>query len=298
MVDTEAKPLQAQFDVGNYETETEEGSGFEPGVRYTFRIDKEPVGKYMQYGKTPNPITIEGQTFTPSGLYVLSKKIPKDLAKSYYAHPDQFEIFAIGEVSGQQALVPGRDFGKFKDFLTPTIKFAWKCEEQNNRLIFQDLGDAAHPVVNPAHPEWESISVKLGRKLGYVPPESKVNGKPNPEKFNWGFLHVGVEITAEVVKIPSKDPKYRDTDTIDIDTIQLVSADGRANPQTKITTDDIDADMKVLIMENAEGAKNQSEVFKKVIDALKEKKVAYNSKQKSELLSAIDKMKNAKEILA
>ncbi len=284
MVDNEAKPLQAQFDVGELEAETEEGIGFEPGTRYTFSIDKEPQGKYMQYGAK--------RTDGLAGLYVMSKKIPADLFASYQKHPDQFEIFTAGEINGQQALVPGKDFDKFKQFLTPTIKLGWKCKE-NGRLVFMDLGDATSPRVNSTHPEWESVSVRLARRMGYNVPEPKINGKPNPEKFNWSFLHVGVEISAETLTVKSKDPQYKDQIALDIDTIELLGADGKVEPQTKIVTDDIDADLKIKILEAAEGAKTPAEIFKKVVAAEK-----FDSKQKASLLAAITRMKDAKEILA
>lgn len=286
MVDNEAKPLQAQFDVGDLEVGTEEGIGFEPGTRYTFSIDKEPQGKYMQYGAK--------RTDGLAGLYVMSKKIPAELLASYQKHPDQFEIFTAGEINGQQALVPGKDFDKFKQFLTPTIKLGWKCKE-NNRLVFMDLGDATSPRVNTTHPEWESVSVRLARRLGINVPEPKINGKPNPEKFNWSFLHVGVEISAETLNIKSKDPQYRDQIALDIDTIERLGAGGAAaDPQAKLPTDDIDADLKIKIMEAATDAKTPAEVFKKIVAAEK----GMDSKSKASLLAAITRMKDAKEILA
>lgn len=291
MSETESKPLQAQFDVDDYDAETVEGTGFEygTGTKYTFTINKPPVGTYMQYGKN--------RTDGLANLYVLDKKkCPKELQDSYFAHPDQYEIFVPGEINGQQALVPGKDFKQFVPYMTRVIKLGWKCEE-NNRLVFMDLRDVSNPIVKPDHPEWESHSVKLGRALGYEAPLPKINGKPNPEKFKWDFLHVGLKVSAEVALLKSKDPAYKDTTVLDVSTIEVVGADGKPEPQ-KTLESDVSDDMKVLIIEHADGAKSITEIFKKIDAAKKAEKSPLTSPQKSELMAAITKMKDAKEILA
>ena len=294
MVDSEAKPLQAVFDIGNEEVDVEEGTGFEPRVEYTFSLDREARGTYMTYGKTPKPVTVGERKFTPAGLYVLGKKIPVELHAEYFSHPDQFEIFTPGVVNGQQVLIPGRDFEKFKPFLTQRVHAGWKCKE-NGRLVFMDL--ALPFKVNPGHPEFENDVTHLARKLGYEPPVAKINGKPNPEKANLGFLHAGIEIIAEIVTIKSNNPQYKDTIAIDIDTIKIVGAEGRTSPQAKISIDDIDAELQMQIEEAAEGCTKESEVFKKMKDDAAAEKKTYTSTEKTAILDAIRRMKDAGKIL-
>ena len=293
-METEAKPLQATFDIDGEEFDVEEGVGFSPDETYTFTLDREPTGKFMMYGKTPKPITVEGHTFIPAGLLVLGKKIPKELHIEYLSHPDQFEIFTPGVVNGQQQLVPGKDFEKFRPYMSQVINIGWKCVE-NGRLVFQQLSMPFR--VNPSHPEFENDATALARKFGYEPPQAKINGKPNPEKATLSWLHPGVGIKAKTYMIKSKDPAYRDTVAIDIDSIELVGGEDRTSPQATITTDDIDADLKVSIMEAAEGCSKPAEVFKKIVDEAKKEKRTFTSAQKTDLLAAINRMKDAKEIL-
>ena len=291
MTDNEAKPLQAMFDVGDHEAETVEGTGFEPGTAYTFSIDKEPRGQYMQYGKN--------RTDGLANLFVLAKKAPEDLTIQYHRHPAQFEIFTAGEINGMQALVPGSDFDKFAPFLTPVIKVGWKCQE-NNRIIFMDLGDAGHPVVNPGHPEWESVSVRLGRKMNYDVPEPNINGKKNPEKFSWSFLHMGVKIKAEVVMQKPFKEGGKENPAIDIDTVELLDSNGEAaEPQKTIGDADADNEMKEKIKELAAGCKTRSNVINKVREFIKSQKLnkADESAMLGEYSQMIGKMHDQKQIL-
>ena len=291
MTDTEAKPLQAMFDVGDHEAETVEGTGFEPGTAYTFSIDKEPRGQYMQYGKN--------RTDGLANLYVLSKKTPADLLAQYQKHPAQFEIFTAGEINGMQALVPGADFDKFAAFLTPVIKVGWKCQE-NNRIVFMDLGDAGNPVVNPGHPEWESVSVRLGRKMNYDVPEPQINGKKNPEKFSWSFLHMGVKIKAEVVMIKARTEGGKENPAIDIDTVELLDSNGEAaEPQKKIGDAEADSEMKDKIKELSAGCKTRSNVINNVRTFIRGLKLAKaeEAAMLGEYSQMIGKMHDQKEIL-
>lgn len=281
MVAEQAKPLQATFDIEDEESEVVEGIGFEPGTKYKFSIEKPPQGKYMQYSAAKG------------GLFVLQKKCPEDLAQQYQKHPDQFEIFTAGEINGLQALVPGKDFDKFKPYLNKTVSVAWvhTTDSGQKRLVFMQMNSDEKVAVNPKHPEWESRNVRLARKLGYdVPaPGSK-------EKFNLSFLHPGVTIEAEVVMVKRKGSD-REYPEIDVESIELVSADGTKEPQTKIAEDDIDPEIKMTVLELAEGCKNTVEVIKKV-----KKHLADSGEKDPKVLGqyseAITKMKTRKEILA
>ena len=285
MSDQEVKSLQATFDVGDYDEETVEGVGFEPGVSYQFTIEKEPLGKFMQYG------AVKG------GGFVLQKKCPEELANAYKKHPDQFEIFTTGEINGQQGLIPGKDFDKFRPFLNRTITVAWvySTDDGSKRLIFMSLNGSDKESVNPGHPEWESRNVKLARKLGYEPPEPK-----SKEKFRFDFLHPGVTINAEVVMVQKKgDIKARPQ--IDVDTIKLLDSAGVvSDPQKTLATDGIDPEIKMTILELAEGCKSAIEVIKKVKEHLNKEKLAPAEKTKmlGEYSTAITRMKESKEILA
>lgn len=275
-----AKPLQATFDVDDYEAESVEGIGFEPGVKYTFSIEKQPQGRFMQYGAAKG------------GLFVLSKKAPEDLVAQYQKHPDQFEIFTAGEINGFQALVPGRDFEKFKPYLSKTINVAWvhTTENGSKRLVFMQLNADEKVAVNPGHPEWESRNVKLARKMGVdvPPPGSK-------QKFNLSFLHPGVTIEAEVVMVKRKgsDKEYAE---LDLETITPASGESAA-PAQKTIGDDIDPEIKMTVLELAEGCRNAVEVIKKVKAYLKEQKET-DPKVLGNYSAAITKMKDRKEILA
>ena len=280
MVDKEAKPLQATFDVGDEEYETVEGIGFEPGTKYRFTIEKNPTGQYMQYGQARG------------GLYVLNKKCPPDLANQYQKHPDQFEIFTYGEINGQQALVPGRDFEKFAPFMSKVIDVAFvhSTESGAKRLIFMSL-NAGTPSVNPGHPEWESKETKIARKFGYdVPaPGSK-------EKFNFSWLHPGITIEAEVVMVKQKNSD-KERPQLDIDTIELVDASGEPAKPQKTLADDIDPEVRAVITEFAEGEKSVVAVIKKVKKYLAEQKIT-DPKVLGDYSTAVTRMKDRKEILA
>lgn len=272
----EAKPLQAQFDVDDFDSEVVEGIGFEPGVRYPFSLEKAPTGKYMQYGPAKG------------GLFVLSKKCPSDLSDAYKKHPDQFEIFTAGEINGQQALVPGKDFEKFKPFLSKIIDIAWVYDTgEGKRLVFMSMNASEKVAVNPAHPEWESPIVRLARKLGYIPPDPK-----SKEKFSFSFLHPGVSITAEVLMVKPKN-QDRERPVIDIDTIEVVSSDGKSLEQKQIV-DEIDPEIKMTITELAEGCKKPTELIKKVKEHLKKEN---QLDQIGKYAEAITKMQQSKEIL-
>jgi hypothetical protein len=285
MSEQEAKPLQATFDVGDYDEETVEGVGFEPGVPYQFAIEKEPVGKFMQYGSAKG------------GLYVLQKKCPEELAGAYKKHPDQFEIFTAGEINGQPGLVPGKDFDKFRPYLNRTITVAWVygTDDGSKRFISMTLNGSDKESVNPTHPEWESRNVKLARKLGYEPPEPK-----SKEKFRFDFLHPGVTINAEVVMIQKKgDTRARPQ--IDVETIELLDSTGIvSDPQKTISDDGVDPEIKMTIQELAEGCKSAVEVIKKVKEHLKNEKLTPAEKTKllGDYSTAITRMKENKEILA
>jgi hypothetical protein len=285
MADT--KPLQAQFDPDEIEVEVSEGIGFEPGVMYRFTLEKPATGKYMQYGTQ--------RTDGLAGLYVMSKKCPKDLLEQYHKHPDQFEIFANGEVNGQQALIPGKDYETFKPFLSKTLDVAWvyESEEGGKRLVFMSF-NPDYVSANAKHPgdrAFESPAVILARKLGH-------DIKPK-DKFSWSFLHPGVAIEAEVEMVQRKgDTKERPV--IVFDTIVKAEETGeKVSPQKKIA-DDIDPEVKMTVIELAEGKKTVVEVIKAVKAHLKDENL--DKAEMSALLGkysdAINKLKNAGEILA
>jgi hypothetical protein len=283
----EVRPLQATFDIENEETETVEGTGFEPGTMYTLLIEREPRGTFMQYGKSPkkNP--------ERAGLYTLSNKTAgKELAADYYAHPDRFEIFAPGLINGQQALVAGKDYEKFKPYLTRVVKLAFKCEE-NSRLVFMDLPDASGPVVNESHPEWESVSVRLARKFGESP-------KPKTA-WSYSFLHPGVRIKAQIVMVPSKVAGGRDQAVVDIETIELAS--DTATPQKTLPVEPLDPAIQAVIIEVADGCKGAGQVFKKAMEKLIADKAYATLKDvptelKGKYYAAISAMKASGDILA
>jgi hypothetical protein len=282
----DAKQLQATFDVDDYDAEVVEGTGFEPGQKYQFKLEKPPVGKYMKYGAAKG------------GLFVLSKKCPEDLAASYQKHPDQFEIFENGEINGQQALIPGKDFEKFKPFLSKILDMAWVHETDggSKRLVFMSVNASDKISVNPGHPEWESPSVKLARKCGYNPPAPKnKDGTPNKERFSFSFLHPGVTIMAEVLRVKQKGSD-KEREVLDVDTIEPVSSDGSAPEAQKKLESDIDPEIKMTVIDLAEGCKTTVEVIKKVKLHLKETKDT-DPATLGKYSEAITKMKAAKEIL-
>lgn len=278
----EMKPLQATFDVDEYEAEAVEGVGFEPGTKYTFTIEKPPQGRYMQYGAAKG------------GLFVLSKKCPTDLQQQYQKHPDQFEIFTSGEINGMQALVPGRDFEKFKPYLSKTINVAWvhTTDGGSKRLIFMSLNGSDQISVNPGHPEWESFNVRLARKFGMDIPDPKDKTAP---RFNLSFLHPGVTITAEVIMTRRKNDT-KDRAEIDIETIEVVGSEDVSNKQQKLS-DDIDPEIRANVIECADDCKSVADVIKKVKAFLKEQKIT-DPAVLGQYTSAITKMKGRKEILA
>lgn len=280
--DAKSKPLQATFDVDDYEAEAVEGVGFEPGTRYKFVIEKPAVGKYMQYGAAKG------------GLFVLSKKCPEDLANQYQKHPDQFEIFTTGEINGIQALVPGRDFERFKPYLNRMINVAWvhTTDGGTKRLVFMQLNASEQISVNEGHPEWESFNVRLARKFGIDIPNPKDKNAP---KFNLSFLHPGVAITAEVVMTRKKNDT-KDRAEIDISTIEVEGNEDVSASQQKIV-DDIDPEIRAIVMEQADGCKSVADVIKKIKAYLKEEKIT-DPKVLGHYTTAITKMKERKEILA
>lgn len=281
MSEDTSKPLQATFDIDEYEAEAVEGVGFEPGVRYRFTIEKQPQGRYMQYGAARG------------GLYVLSKKCPDDLREQYQKHPDQFEIFTHGEINGIQALVPGADFEKFKPYLMKTINVAWvhTTDSGTKRLIFMQLNASEQISVNEGHPEWESFNVRLARKFGIDIPNPRDKNAP---KFNLSFLHPGVAITAEVVMTRRKN-QTRDNAEIDISTIEMDDAEEGASQQKIV--DDIDPEIRANVIEHADGCKSVADVIKKIKAFLKEEKIT-DPKVLGQYTTAITKMKDRKEILA
>jgi hypothetical protein len=274
-----AKPLQATFDVDDYEAEAVEGVGFEPGTRYTFAIEKPPQGRYMQYGAAKG------------GLYVLSKKCPEDLATAYQKHPDQFEIFTAGEINGIPALVPGKDYERFLPFLSPMISVAWVYTNENDgkRLVFMTLNADEKVAVNPNHPEWESRNIRLARKMGIDVP---VAG--SKDKFNLSFLHPGVTITSEVVMTRRKNDT-KDRAELDIDTIEPAGESKTESPQKKLE-DDLDPEIRANVIECADGCKSVAEVIKKVKVFLKEQKIT-DPQVLGQYTTVITKMKERKEIL-
>jgi len=274
MSEQEAKPLQATFDTDE-EVETVEATGFERGTAYTLVMERAPTGKYMQYGAK--------RTDGLAGLYVLGNKVPKELKADYQQHPDRFEIFRSGEINGQQALVPGSDFDKFKPFLTRTMKVAWKCEE-NGRLIFMDLPYV--PVVNPSHPEWENISAKLARKMSH-----DLKAK---ESFSWSFLHPGVRIKAEIVMKQIKGTD-KENPEIDIDTVTL--ADEESKPQKTIAPE-LDPEMSAIVLECSDGAKNIAGIIQKVKKYLKENDMEAGPEIIGKYMAVASAMKSSGMILA
>ena len=274
MSSDEAKPLQATFDVDE-EVETQEATGFERGTAYTLVMERAPVGKYMQYGAK--------RTDGLAGLYVLGNKIPKELKEEYQKHPDRFEIFTAGEINGQQALVPGADYDKFKPFLTRTMKVAWKCED-NGRLIFMDLPYT--PLVNPSHPQWENAATKLARQMSY-----NIKAK---ESFSWSFLHPGVRIKAEIIMKQIKGTE-KENPEIDLDTVELADADSK--PQ-KSLPQELDPEMQAVVLECAEGAKNIAGVIQKVKAYLKAEKKESGPEVIGKYMAVASAMKSSGDILA
>jgi len=280
MPEQTVKPLQATFDVDDYDAETIKGIGFEPGVAYQFTIEKKPQGKYMQYGAAKG------------GLFVLKKTCPEELVQAYKKHPDQFELFTAGVINDQPALVPGKDFEKFEPYLSMMVDFAWvhNTESGQKRLVFMSLNASAKESVNPSHPEWESRNVRLSRRLGYTPPEPK-----SKEKFTLNFLHPGVTISAEVLMVKQKNSD-RVRAQLDESTIEIVGTDGAAEPQQKLAQDGIDPEIQVTVIELSEGCKSVPEVLKKV-----KKHLADTKTSSTELLgryaTAITQMKERGEIL-
>ena len=280
MTEAQAKPLQAMFDIDDEESEIVEGIGFEPGVKYRFEIEKKPQGKYMQYGAAKG------------GLFVLSKKCPDDLAAQYQKHPDQFEIFTAGEINGIQALVPGRDFEKFKPYLNKSISVAWvhNTDSGAKRLVFMNLNSDEKTAVNPTHPEWESRNVRLARKMGIDVP-----GPGTKEKFSLSFLHPGIAIMAEVVMVRRKNDT-KDRAELDMESIEPAEAgEPGASPQQKIEND-IDPEIQANVLEQADGCKTIADVIKKVKVFLKNEKIT-DPAVLGQYTTAITKMKARKEIL-
>lgn len=276
----EQKPLQATFDIDDYEAEAVEGVGFEPHTRYQFTIEKPAQGKYMQYGAAKG------------GLFVLSKKCPDDLASQYQKHPDQFEIFAHGAPDGLQGLIPGRDYEKFKPFLSRMISVAWvhTTDGGAKRLVFMQLSADEKVAVNPGHPEWESRNVRLARKMGIEPPAPR-----SSEKFTLSFLHPGVTISSEVVMVRRKNDT-KDRAELDIETIELTGTNGEA-PEQRTLVDDIDPEIRANVLEHADGCKSVADVIKKIKVFLKDEKIT-DSKVLGQYTTAITRMKASKEILA
>ena len=288
MVD-EQKRLVPMFDIDDNDAEVVEGTGFEPGVRYTFTIEKPPTGKFMQYGQAKG------------GLLVLSKKCPEELTKAYHSHPDSFEIFAPGEIAGMQGLIPGKDFEQFAPYLSKIIDVTWVHNmESGKRLVFMSVNAGGKQSVNTHHPEFESQAVKLSRKMGYVPPEPKnKDGTPNAERFSFSaFLHPGTTISAEVVKVKqkNKDGTEKLVDKLDVETIEPATLDGqKPEAQQSIKENEIDPEIKMRIVDLAEGCKTSSEVIKKVKAELKAND---ELAQLGAYASAIQILKDRKEILA
>jgi hypothetical protein len=281
------KPLMAILDTDDYDAEVVEGTGFEEKTKYQFFIEKPPVRKVMQYGAAKG------------GLFVLSKKCPEELVNEYKSHPDQFEIMVPGEINGIQALVKGKDFDKFKPYLSEILDITWVHQnESGKRLVFMSVNLSERVSVNPGHPEWESQIVKLSRKLGYIPPEPKnKDGTPNKERFSLSFIHPGLNIMAEVVKAEqkNKDGTKKLVDKLDQETIEVVTAEGKAKEQQELKPDEIDAEVRMNIQEFAEDAKTVSDINKKVKAHLKE---SGELNRLGEYASAIQIMKDKKEILA
>jgi len=281
------KPLQATFDVGEYDPEVGEGIGFEAGKSYTFVLEQDPKGTYIQYGSKRE----DGL----AGLYYLKKPCPPDLIDTYHKHPDQFEIFAIGEVNGQPAQVPGKDFDKFRPFLSKTLNITWvhTTSDGGKQLVFMPMSadDKIRISADPQnHPEWDSAIVRLSRKCGYIPPNPK-----SKEHFSMDWLHPGLTIGAEVVMKKPKSGTGPERAEIDINTIEVVSTDGKAEPQKKIVEDEIDPEIKMTVIELADGCKSTADVIRKVKAKLKEDG---KSELQGQYMTVITKLKDAKEILA
>ena len=294
------KPLQAILDTDDYDVEVVEGTGFEEKTSYQFVIEQPARRQLMMYGSpSSKTATINGHTYPLSGLFVLSKKCPEELRNEYIMHPDQFEIMVPGETNGVQSLVKGKDFDKFRPYLSETLKIVWvHSNESGKRLIFMDVDLNERVSVNPTHPEWESRIVKLSRKLGYIPPEPKnKDGTPNKERFNLSFIHPGLNIMAEVVKAEqkNKDGTKKLVDKLDQETIEVVTAEGKPQEQKELPANEIDAEVRMNIQEFAEDAKTVSDINKKVKAHLKE---TGELNRLGEYASAIQILKDRKEILA
>jgi hypothetical protein len=279
------KPLQATFDVDDYAPEVGEGVGFEKDTRYEFVLEQSPKGTYIQYGSKRE----DGL----ANLYFLKKQCPKDLSEAYKKHPDQFEIFTIGEINGQPAQIPGKDFEKFRPFMSKTLDITWVylLSDGNKRLVFMRMGadDKLRISVDPQnHPEWDSDIVRLSRKCGYIPPNPK-----SKERFSMDWLHPGLTISAEVVM--EKQKVGPDRAKIDINTIEVVSTDGKAEPQKKIVEDEIDPEMEMTVIELADGCKSTADVIRKVKAKLKDDG---KSELQGQYMTVITKLKDAKKILA
>lgn len=278
------KPLQATFDVGEYEPEVTEGIGFEEKTSYVFVLEQPPKGKYMQYGgKREDGL---------ANLYVLSKQCPRDISEAYQRHPDQFEIFTDSEINGQPSRINGKDFDKFRPFLVKTMDVTWvhTLSDGSKRLIFMPFkaDDKLRISVDPQnHPEWDSAIVRLSRKCGYIPPNPK-----SKERFSMDWLHPGLTINAEVIM--EKQKVGPDRAKIDINTIEVIGTDGKVEPQKKIVEDEIDPEMEMTVIELADGCKSTADVIRKVKAKLKEDG---KSELQGQYMTVITKLKDAKKIL-
>jgi hypothetical protein len=87
----------------------------------------------------------------------------------------------------------------------------------------------------------------------------------------------------------------RDRPEIDIDSIELVSADGEV-PEQKTLNDDIDPEIRANVLEHADGCKSVAEVIKKIKVFLKDEKIT-DPKILGDYTTAITRMKDRKEIL-
>ena len=294
----EPRQLQAQFDPDEIDVEVSEGFAFEKGKLYTFVLEQPSRGKYIQYGpQSPKTMVIDGVTYPLAGSYSLSKKVPKELLKQYLSHPDQFEIFTNGDVNGQQALIPGKDFAQFKPFLSGTVDMAWvhESEEGGKRLVYMSLS-ADRVSISEKHPGdrgFESPAVILARKLGVDIGLKK--------QFSWSFLHPGVAIEAEVEMVQRKGDT-RERPQIVFDSIQKAdneSGSGSGSPSQSKVADDIDPEIKMTVLELADGCTSVVAVIKKVKEHLKNENL--EKAEMAELLGkysdAINKLKNSGEIL-
>ena len=102
---------------------------------------------------------------------------------------------------------------------------------------------------------------------------------------------------AEVVKAEqkNKDGTKKLVDKLDQETIEVVTAEGKAKEQQELKPDEIDAEVRMNIQEFAEDAKTVSDINKKVKAHLKE---SGELNRLGEYASAIQIMKDKKEILA